>query len=74
MIEVRDGELLEEIGQSVGDADPVAGDLPRLHRPQATGPDLAGPGMRSTYRQDRFRFGRKADGSPAEPWRWEDLD
>jgi hypothetical protein len=25
-------------------------------------------------RQDRFRFGRDADGSPAGPWRWEDLD
>jgi hypothetical protein len=24
--------------------------------------------------QDRFRFGREADGSPAEPWGWEDLD
>jgi hypothetical protein len=25
-------------------------------------------------RQDRFRFGREADGSPAGPWVWEDLD
>ena len=25
-------------------------------------------------RQDRFRFGREPDGSPAEPWGWEDLD
>jgi hypothetical protein len=25
-------------------------------------------------RQDRFRFGREADGSPAGPWGWEDLD
>jgi uncharacterized protein YidB (DUF937 family) len=25
-------------------------------------------------RQDRFRFGREADGSPARPWGWEDLD
>jgi hypothetical protein len=24
--------------------------------------------------QDRFRFGREADGSPAEPWSWDDLD
>ncbi len=24
--------------------------------------------------QDRFRFGREADGTPAEPWGWEDLD
>ena len=24
--------------------------------------------------RDRFRFGREADGSPAEPWDWEDLD
>jgi hypothetical protein len=23
--------------------------------------------------QDRFRFGREADGSPAGPWGWEDL-
>ena len=25
-------------------------------------------------RHDRFRFGRRADGSPAGPWGWEDLD
>ena len=25
-------------------------------------------------RQDQFRFGRNADGSPAGPWGWEDLD
>ena len=25
-------------------------------------------------RQDRFRFGRDADGSPDKPWGWEDLD
>jgi hypothetical protein len=25
-------------------------------------------------RKDRFRFGREADGSPAERWGWEDLD
>jgi TIR domain len=25
-------------------------------------------------RQDRFRFGQEADGSPAEPWGWENLD
>jgi hypothetical protein len=25
-------------------------------------------------RQDRFRFGREADGSPAGPWGWEDLN
>jgi uncharacterized protein YidB (DUF937 family) len=24
--------------------------------------------------QHQFRFGRQADGSPAEPWGWEDLD
>jgi hypothetical protein len=24
--------------------------------------------------QDRFRFGREADGSPAKPWNWEDLE
>jgi len=24
--------------------------------------------------QDRFRFGREADGNPAKPWGWEDLD
>ena len=23
---------------------------------------------------DRFRFGREADGTPAAPWGWEDLD
>jgi len=25
-------------------------------------------------RQNRFEFGREADGSPAKPWGWEDLD
>jgi hypothetical protein len=24
--------------------------------------------------QERFQFGREADGSPAQPWDWEDLD
>ena len=24
--------------------------------------------------EDQFRFGRQADGSPAAPWGWEDLD
>jgi hypothetical protein len=24
--------------------------------------------------QDQFPFGREADGNPAEPWGWEDLD
>jgi hypothetical protein len=24
--------------------------------------------------RDRFRFGREADGSPASPWGWDDLD
>ena len=23
---------------------------------------------------DQFRFGREADGTPATPWGWEDLD
>ena len=23
---------------------------------------------------DQFRFGREADGTPAAPWGWEDLD
>ena len=23
---------------------------------------------------DRFRFGREADGTPAAPWGWQDLD
>jgi hypothetical protein len=40
---------------------------------------LPGAGMFELFRaqegrQDRFRFGREADGSPAEPWGWEDLD
>ena len=25
-------------------------------------------------RADQFRFGREADGTPAAPWGWEDLD
>jgi hypothetical protein len=24
--------------------------------------------------EDQFRFGRQADGSPAAPWGWEDLN
>ncbi len=40
---------------------------------------LPAEGMFGLYRQqegsqDRFRFGREADGSPAGPWGWEDLD
>ena len=39
---------------------------------------LPGAGMFELFReqeghQDRFRFGREADGSPAEPWDWKDL-
>ena len=40
---------------------------------------LPAAGMFELFRQqedhqDRFRFGREADGTPAEPWSWEDLD
>jgi hypothetical protein len=40
---------------------------------------LPGAGMFELFRQqearrDRFRSGREADGSPAGPWGWEDLD
>ena len=40
---------------------------------------LPGAGMFELFlkqqdRQDRFRFGREADGSPAGPWGWDDLD
>jgi hypothetical protein len=40
---------------------------------------LPGAGMFELFRsqegrQDRLRFGRETDGSPAEPWGWEDLD
>ena len=40
---------------------------------------LPGAGMFELFRQqedhqNRFRFGREANGSPAEPWGWEDLD
>jgi hypothetical protein len=40
---------------------------------------LPGAGMFELFRKqegrhDRFRFGRDADGSPARPWGWEDLD
>ena len=40
---------------------------------------LPGAGMFKLFReqenrQDRFRFGREAEGSPAGPWGWEDLD
>ena len=40
---------------------------------------LPGAGMFELFRehedrQDRFRFGREADGSPAGRWGWEDLD
>ena len=29
--------------------------------------------MRLADHKERFRFGREPDGSPAEPWRWDDL-
>ena len=40
---------------------------------------LPGAGMFGVFREqgdrpDRFRFGREADGTPAAPWGWEDLD
>ena len=40
---------------------------------------LPGAGMFDLFRkqegrEDRFRFGRKADGNPAAPWGWDDLD
>ena len=40
---------------------------------------LPGAGMFELFlqqqgRQDRFRLGREADGSPSEPWGWDDLD
>jgi len=40
---------------------------------------LPGAGMFELFReqpgrQDRFRFGREADGSPARAWGWEDLN
>ena len=40
---------------------------------------LPGAGMFKLFRehgdrQDQFRFGREADGSPANPWGWGDLD
>ena len=40
---------------------------------------LPGAGMFELFRvqgdrRDRFRFGREADGTPAAPWGWEDLD
>ena len=39
---------------------------------------LSAAGMFELFRQeedhqDRFRFGREADGTPAEPWGWDDL-
>jgi hypothetical protein len=39
---------------------------------------LPGAGMFELFleqqgRQDQYRFGRNADGNPAEPWSWEDL-
>jgi hypothetical protein len=30
--------------------------------------------LRQQGDRDRFRFGREADGSPAEPWAWDDLE
>ena len=50
------------------------------HEQTATLADrLPGVGMFWLFReqrdpQDQFRFGREADGSPANPWNWDDLD
>ncbi len=30
--------------------------------------------LKQQSHEDQFRFGRQADGSPAAPWGWEDLD
>jgi hypothetical protein len=67
------------------DPDAVAALLDRLRatgaQDQATAlaARLPGAGMFELFRaqldsQDRFRFGREADGSPARPWGWDDLD
>jgi len=50
-----------------------------LEQATALADRLPGAGMFELFlkqegRQDRFRFGREADGSPAKPWGWEDLD
>ena len=29
--------------------------------------------LKQQVRQDQYRFGRNADGNPAEPWSWQDL-
>ena len=35
---------------------------------------LFGLFLKQQGHEDQFRFGRQADGSPAAPWGWEDLD
>jgi hypothetical protein len=49
------------------------------HRVTELADRLPGAGLFDLFReqgnrQDRFRFGRQANGSPARPWGWEDLD
>ena len=67
----RPGRRGQAAGQPAGGGRAGAG-----HR---AGRRLPGAGMFELFReqedrQDRFRFGREADGSPAGPWGWEDLD
>jgi hypothetical protein len=46
------------------------------HHISALADRLAAAGMFylcQEYDEPRFRFGREPDGSPAEPWGWDDL-
>jgi uncharacterized protein YidB (DUF937 family) len=38
------------------------------------GAGMSGLFLKEPGRQDRFWFGREADGSPSGPWGWDDLD
>jgi hypothetical protein len=61
-------DLLDRL-RAVGEREPATALTERL--PEAGMFGLFGE---QEDRQDRFRFGREADGSPAGPWGWEDLD
>jgi hypothetical protein len=72
-------------GVSLGDPGGVAWLLGRLReagmkeQAAALADRLPGAGMFELFLKqqggrDRFRFGREADGSPAGPWGWDDLD